>query len=85
MIGGRWNGGSRGFFVNAKIAEAAIWNIALTNDEVLSLSKGFAPYLIRPMNLRFYNRCLQRSQDLSGGRTLTEVNITNFDHPRIYG
>jgi hypothetical protein len=85
MIGGRWNGGNRGFFANTKIAEVAIWNIALTNDEVLSLSKGFAPYLIRPMNLRFYNRCLRRSRDLSQGRTLTEVNITNFDHPRIYG
>jgi len=85
MIGGRWNGGSRGFFANTKIAEVAIWNIALTNDEVLSLSKGFAPYLIRPMNLRFYNRCLRISRDLSGGRALTQTNITNYDHPRIYG
>jgi|688.fasta_scaffold120131_2 hypothetical protein len=85
MTGGRWSGGTRAFFFNGRIAEVAIWNAALTDDEVLSLSKGFAPSLIRPSNLRFYNRCLQRSQDLSGGRTLTQVNITNFDHPRIYG
>ena len=85
MMGGRWSGGTRAFFFNGRLAEIAIWNIALTDDEVLSLSKGFAPSLIRPMNLRFYNRCIQRSQDLYGGRTLTQVNITNFDHPRIYG
>lgn len=85
MIGGRWNGGTRGFFFNGRIAEVAIYNAALTDDEVMSLSKGFAPYLIRPNNLKFYNRCIQRSQDLYGGRTLTQVNITTFDHPRIYG
>jgi hypothetical protein len=84
MLGSRWST-SRGFFFNGRIAEAAIWNAALTDDEVISLSKGFAPSLIRPSNLRFYNRCLRTSQDLSGGRTLTQVNITNFDHPRIYG
>jgi len=85
MIGGRWSGGTRGFFFNGQMSEVAIWSGALTDDQVISLSKGFAPYLVSSNNLKFYNRCLQRSQDLSGGRTLTEVNITNFDHPRIYG
>jgi hypothetical protein len=85
MMGGRWSGGTRAFFFNGRLAEVAIWNIALTDDEVISLSRGFAPYLIRPSNLRFYNRCLRTPQDLSQGRTLTQVAITNFDHPRIYG
>jgi len=84
LLGSRWST-SRGFFFNGRIAEAAIWNAALTDDEVLSLSKGFAPYLIRPSNLKFYNRCIRTSQDLSQGRPLVGVNITNFDHPRIYG
>lgn len=84
LLGSRWST-SRGFFFNGRIAEVAIYNAALTDDEVISLSKGFAPYLIRPNNLKFYNRCIQRSQDLYGGRTLTQVSITNFDHPRIYG
>ena len=84
LQGGRWST-SRGFFFNGRMAEAAIWNVALTDDEVLSLSKGFAPYLIRPSNLKFYNRCLRTSEDRAEGRTLTQVNITNFDHPRIYG
>jgi hypothetical protein len=76
---------TRGGFLNGYIAEAGIWNAALTDDEVLSLSKGFAPSLIRPSNLKFYNRCIQKSQDLYEGRALTEVNITKTHHPRIYG
>lgn len=85
MIGGRWSGGARGFFFNGQIAEVAIWNIALNDDEILSLSKSFTASLIRPNNLRFYNRCLRISQDISQGITLAQTNITNFDHPRIYG
>ncbi len=82
---GATNSATRQIFFQGKIAEAAIWNEALTDDEVLSLSKGFAPSLVRPSNLKFYNRCIQRSQDLYGGLNLTEVDLTNFDHPRIYG
>jgi hypothetical protein len=85
IIGSRWNGGSRGFYFGGRIAEVAIWNIALTDDEILSLSKGFAPSLIRPMNLRFYNRCIRNSTDISQGRSLVSNVILPFDHPRIYG
>ena len=84
MLGSRWST-SRGFFFNGRIAEAAIWSGALTDDQVISLSKGFAPYLVSSNNLKFYNRGLQLSNDLAQGRTLTQVSITNFDHPRIYG
>jgi len=84
-IGSQIVSNTRSNFFNGRIAEAGVWNAALTDDEVLSLSKGFAPSLIRPSNLKFYNRCIQKSQDLYGGLNLTEVNLTNFDHPRIYG
>ena len=85
MVGARWQAGTRGFFANVKTAEVAIWNIALTTDEILSLSKGFAPYLIRPSNLRFYDRCLRTFRDVSGGRPIAGASVTLFDHPRIYG
>lgn len=84
MIGGRWSGGTRAFFFNGQIAEVAIWNIALNDDEILSLSRGFAAHSIKLGNLKFYNRCIQLSQDRCGGRALTQVNIAKFDHPRIY-
>lgn len=85
IVGARYNGGTRGFFANTKVAEVAIWNLALTTDEILSLSKGFAPYLIRPSNLKFYERCLRTFKDLSGGRPIAGASVTLFDHPRIYG
>lgn len=36
------------------IADVAIWNVALTDAEVLSLSKGFSPLKVRPSGLVFY-------------------------------
>lgn len=84
-LGAQITSNTRSAFFQGRIAEVGIWNAALTDDEVLSLSKGFAPYLVRPSSLKFYNRCIQQSKDLSGGITLTEFGITNFDHPKIYG
>lgn len=84
MIGGRWLTAVRGFFFNGQIAEVGIWNTGLNDDEVLSLSRGFAAHSVKLGNLKFYNRCIQLSQDRCGGRPLNQVNITKFDHPRIY-
>jgi hypothetical protein len=39
---------------NATIAEAAIWNVVLTDEEVAALGKGYSPRLIRPTALRGY-------------------------------
>ena len=76
---------TRGAFFGGTIAEAAIWNEALTDDQILSLQKGFSPYFIQPTNLKFYNRCIRTSQDLYGGLNLTSANLSVVDHPRIYG
>lgn len=51
-----------GFFVSptvfgpmsGRLAEIGIWNAALTDDEVLSLSKGASPLRVRPGNLVAY-------------------------------
>lgn len=40
--------------INGSIAELGIWNVALTAAEILSLSKGVSPLLIRPNNLIRY-------------------------------
>lgn len=42
------------FFHSGRIAEAAIWKAALTDDEVLSLALGVRPYRIRPESLVMY-------------------------------
>jgi hypothetical protein len=86
FIGARRLNASIGAAFFGLIAEVGIWNVALTDDEVLSLSKGFAPYLIRPSNLRFYNRLIRdQTADLAQGRTLILSNVSVGHHPRIYG
>lgn len=40
--------------MNGGMAEAGIWNIALTTPDILQLSKGASPILIRPANLVAY-------------------------------
>ena len=86
LIAGRRISGTIGASFAGLIAEVGIWNVALTDDEVLSLSKGFTPSLIRPRNLRFYNRLIRnQNMDLAQGRTLILSNVSVGNHPRIYG
>lgn len=39
---------------NGRIAHCAIWNVVLTAEEQISLSRGFSPLLIRPSALKMY-------------------------------
>ena len=77
-IGGFWDGG---------LAEAAIWNVALTAAEIAALAKGFSPLLIRPTALVAHWPLIGRhSPELSrkGGSGMTLVNApAQADHPRI--
>ena len=61
-------------FANADIAEFAMWIVALTDDEVLSLAKGVSPLRIRPQSLRLYVPCGLGSPDpdyTAGQRAMT--------------
>lgn len=53
-IGSRVSASVMGNFMNGRIAEAAVWNVVLTADELASLAAGFKPSRIRPQNLVFY-------------------------------
>lgn len=39
---------------DGRIAETAIWNIALSDDEVAILGAGYSPLFVHPQNLVFY-------------------------------
>lgn len=41
-------------FSDGRIAECGIWNVALTDDEVLSLARGLPPWRVRPGSLVGY-------------------------------
>ena len=77
-----------GLYSNAKIAEVAVWNIALTDAEVLQLAKGAKPQWIQPTALRSYiplHTGLSPELDLAGGTIgLTNSPAQSTDHPPVF-
>lgn len=70
---------------NGDIADVGIWNISLTADEIISLSRGVSCLLIRPQNLIFFAPLIRSLQDVTRGLTITNRNsATVSNHPRIY-
>ena len=70
--------------MDGQIAEAAIWNVALTDGEIASLAKGFKPTRIRPQSLVFYAPLIRNLQDTRKGMALTNNNAaTVAAHPRV--
>ena len=49
------------------IAEVGIWNVAIDAAEAVSLSKYFAPPLIRPASLKFYAPLVRSANDKRTG------------------
>ena len=67
------------------IAEAAIWNVALTDAEVAILAKGYSPLFVRPQSLVAYWPLIRdEDQDRVGGYDLTPVNGPSIAvHPPV--
>lgn len=74
-------------YMSGRIAEAAIWNVALTDAEVLMLSKNRCPLFVRPANLVSYWPLLGANSpeiDPVGKYDMTLTNgPTKAEHPRI--
>lgn len=70
-----------------RIAEAAIWNVALTDDEVAALAKGICPLLVRPSAIVAYwplYGAASPEPELVGKQEMTLVNSpAQGEHPRI--
>jgi hypothetical protein len=72
-------------YLTGEMAEVAVWDVELTDDEIASLAKGFKPTRIRPQSLVFYAPLVRDLQDLKGALTITNNNTaTVADHPRVY-
>lgn len=69
-----------------KIAEFALWDVALSLGELAILNLGYSPLLIRPQSLGFYVPLIRdNDEDLIGGFSLSAVATpTIADHPRIF-
>jgi hypothetical protein len=74
-----------GFYHTGRIAEAAIWNVELTADEIKSLSTGMTADKVRPQSLVFYSPLTRDLIDYKGGLAITNNNTaTVANHPRVY-
>lgn len=73
------------YYMSGDIAEAAIWNVALTDDEAASLGSGCSPLLVRPASLVFYQPLRRNSNDIVGKLAITENNTPSIidDRPPI--
>lgn len=84
LVGTRLSGGTPGAYANGDIAEAGVWGVALTAEEIAGLAKGFRCRMIRPQSLRFDLRMIRNLQDLSQALAMTNTNgATVSTHPRI--
>lgn len=85
--GARFNGSTTfSSSYNEYIAEAAIWNETLSDEDILALADGVSPRLIRPVALRFYVPMIREAQELRGN-TLTAAGtaVSIVEHPRRIG
>ena len=74
-----------GLYYDGTIAEAGVWNVALTADEIASLAKGMTCDKVRPQSLVFYAPLVRDLIDVKGGLTITNNNTaTVAAHPRVY-
>lgn len=71
---------------SGEIAEVAIWNVTLTDDEMLILAAGFSPLVVRPSALQLYVPLWSGAFDYITARAFTDSGGTTDanDHPRIY-
>lgn len=73
------------FTFNGTVAEAAVYNAALTQEEITMLSKGISPELVRPGNLKIYCPLIRNTNAIFGGFNLSApYSVFPAAHPRMF-
>jgi hypothetical protein len=72
-------------YMDGRIAEVGIWDVALTDAEIAILAAGFSPLFIRPQNLVAYWPLIRdEDQDRVGGYGFTAYNTPTIGvHPPV--
>lgn len=86
-LGTRYSSGARGLYFNGSIAEAAIWNVALSDSDVAILAMGVSPLLVRPDALVWYAPIVGQYSpeiDLRQGISATVTGAVAAEHPRVF-
>jgi len=78
-----------GVYANGKLAEVGVWDVALSDAEILSLSKGANPQTIQSLSLKSYvplHTGQSPDVDLTNIRTmgLTNAPTQSTDHPPVF-
>lgn len=82
-LGARYDGVGFGIYLNGRLAEFAIWNVALSADEIYSLSRGISPHMVRPEALVWHPELYGNSSpepDSVGGYHMTVTGATKAAH-----
>lgn len=86
-LGAQFHGGAASVFLAGRLAEAAIWDVALTDVEISVLAAGYSPRFVRPASLLAYWPLIgdtDPEDDVINGFDLTLVNApTQSAHPTI--
>lgn len=70
------------FYFDGRLADVALYNVALTSDEALALSEGYAPPMVRGRSLFFYDGLRSTPRDAINGIAGT-TSASYIDHPRV--
>lgn len=84
---GRYRNNASNAYASASVAEAAIWNVALTESEIAALAAGYSPLMIRPDALVAYWPVVGKNSpetDMVGEYNLALSGTPDtVEHPRI--
>lgn len=81
-VGCLYTSSTRSSFMDGQVAECGIWSVALTDDEIASLARGYRCSLVRPSSLVFYAPLVREIRDLMRGASITSSAPVVAVHPR---
>lgn len=85
-IGTRFDGSAFGAYLNGQVAEAGVWNVALSAGEIAQLARGVCPLMVRPEALVAYWPLYGNNSpedDWVNDFDLTITGATKAAHPRV--
>lgn len=88
-VGARNNSGTWGLHFNGVLAEVAVWNVALTAAELVSLNSGASALEVRPESRVHYSPLIGQEANSEWDYQGSQLGLTNTPapsalHPRIY-
>lgn len=84
-VGTQWRNQARENYFDGRVAEAAVWNVALNASEIAALATGLRPSLVRPQSLVLYVPIIRDVLDLRAALAFTDNATTVVAHPRRIG